>query len=75
MKVPDKNPSVDIEHLIKGRREFFKEGSEMGKTFLTAIKKELYIWYADKQDTRDTLKKGSIFFVGTCLLDWLMFHL
>jgi hypothetical protein len=58
--------------LMKARRDFYEEGSDVGAQFMRDYTGSRNTYYNDKAENRQTLRRGAAFFVVTCLLDWLV---
>ena len=53
------------------RRHFFGHDTDTIATqFATELVKDRNQFYNERTENRETLLKGSIFFVATCLIDW-----
>ncbi len=63
---------LPIDVLLKGRKEFFKEGETMGRTYLTAVRGVINTYYEEKKDNRELLRNGFIFFIATCIADYIV---
>lgn len=63
---------LPMDILIKGRAEFFKEGETMGRTYLTAVRGVINNYYEQKRDNRELMRNAVIFFVCTCIGDYIV---
>ena len=63
---------IPLDDLLKSRRKYFKEGTEVAHNLMSTYTGERRMYYTEKLDTRDTLRMGFVFFVGTCILDWII---
>ena len=63
---------INLRDALRSRHLYFKEGTAVGSGFMTDYCAEMRVVYEDRRDFYATLRNGAIFFVGTCLLDWLV---
>jgi hypothetical protein len=61
---------LPIDLITIGRRKFFREGDSIGQQLLEAYIREVQSFYNTKSENRQTLQRGFVFFIVTCLLDW-----
>ncbi len=61
---------VSSDTLIAARRQFFKEGEEVGSFFLAEVISQRRQYYEDRLENRETRYLAGAFILGTCLLDW-----
>lgn len=64
--------SMSAAQLTKARRDFYEGGTEVGQQFMRDYVGHRQAHYNDKAENRQTLRRGAVFFVATCLLDWLV---
>lgn len=69
--IPDDH-IMPLSDLLKSRNLYFKEAVTIGRGFLTEYCTEIKKMYEDRREFRSTARNGAIFFVATCLLDWLI---
>jgi hypothetical protein len=60
------------QQLQKARRDYYEGGTEVGLQFMRDYVGARNQYYNDKAENRQTLRRGAVFFVATCLLDWLV---
>lgn len=62
--------SMPRKDLLKARREFYEEGSEVAEQYMKDYIGTRRAYYHNKKDNRDTMLKGVAFFIVTCFADW-----
>jgi hypothetical protein len=63
---------LPIDVIINGRKEFFNEGQTMARTYLTAVRGVINSYYEKKQDNKELMRNGVIFFFVTCIADYIV---
>ena len=58
--------------ILISREKYFEDAASLGNKMMTDYVAETRLLYADKEETRTTLKNGVYFIIGTILLDWLV---
>jgi hypothetical protein len=71
----DDDFELPVETILSGRLQFFKEGNHVGKEFLQYVKTIIEEKEETRRENRQTLKRGAIFFVITCVADYLVMAL
>lgn len=71
-KPVDDDYEMNWSEILKSRQEFFKEGEKVGGMFMEKIIGKRREFYNDKHDNREKTILGSVFFFGTCFLDWII---
>jgi len=72
---PKDDVTMEIPTIINGRKKFFKECEIVAYEFLKSYTGERRVYYHDKEESRQTLRNGFIFFLGTCLIDFILISL
>jgi hypothetical protein len=68
----DDKTRLTVEQLVKGSHEFFPESSIMGRTYLSALRGVVSSYYDSKRENKELMKKGAVFFLVTCVLDYIV---
>jgi hypothetical protein len=63
---------MTVPQLLKARREFYEGGTEVGLQFMRDYIGTRNAYYNNKAENRQTMRRGALFLVATCLLDWLV---
>lgn len=69
--LPDEH-IIPVEDLLRSRRKYFKEGTSVANNLMSTYTGERRMYYTDKLDTKETMRMGFAFFVGTCILDFII---
>lgn len=69
---PADEVTMPMPRLIESRLKYFSDGSEMAYKFAS----DYFIHYRakveEKQQFRESMVKGVLFFTGTCILDYVV---
>ena len=63
---------MPVDELIAARATFFPEGAQVSGSFLSHLVTERKQFYEDKRELRQIFRIGVVFFIGTCLADFLV---
>ena len=63
---------IPVDELVASRLKYFDEGNRIGTSMMNSYTGERRLVYSDKREFRENMRYGAVFFVATCLLDWLV---
>ena len=69
--LPDEH-LICVEDLLKSRRKYFKEGTTLAHSVMSSYTGDRRMFYTEKMDTNETIRYGLLFFIGTCISDWVI---
>jgi hypothetical protein len=58
--------------ILSGSKEFFKEADSISYKHISDFLSERIVFYVEKKEFNDNIRKGTVFFFVTCLLDWII---
>ena len=65
--------SISTDRLFESQRLYYNpEGKQISLQFIRDYLHLRQDYYNNKKDNRDTLKKGVVFVIMTCLIDWFI---
>ena len=59
-----------VDTALKSRQQYFKEGETIASLFLSHVIATTRVHYHDKKEMRSNVRNGTMFIIGTILLDW-----
>ncbi len=69
--LPDEQ-QMDVAEVLFSRNSYFPEGATIGNKLMKDYLADVRMHYVDQAEWRETVRNGSLFFVGTILLDWII---
>lgn len=63
---------VSVGELIESRAIYFPEGTQVASQFIASIVTDRQQFYEDKKELRQIYRCGFVFFVATCILDFIV---
>lgn len=63
---------IGVNDILASRVTYFHEGNSIGKHFIESYIAQRRVKVNDKEETRQNIRLGGIFFLLTCLVDWYL---
>lgn len=68
----DDTKVAGVDDICVARKQYFEEGSSIGKQFLDSYIAERRLKMNESEETRQNIRLGFFFLVATCFVDWYL---